>query len=135
MLKYIGILELVYLFSLYSVGICDITKIQVVVINITIRFNVTREIVNINVTEVRRAPPVGNHIHTDVADATIRVSEIRIGVAVIAAVRRAPVGTAVDVVDDVVVEATGRDDTKSNTVPIRDRRAKFEIFIGVNAIP
>ena len=102
MLKYIGILELVYLFSLYSVGICDITKIQVVVINITIRFNVTREIVNINVTEVRRAPPVG---------------------------------TAVDVVDDIVVEATGRDDTKSNTVPIRDRRAKFEIFIGVNAIP
>ena len=34
-----------------------------------------------------------------------------------------PVGTAVDVVDDIVVEATGRDDTKSNTVPIRDRRA------------
>lgn len=36
---------------------------------------------------------------------------------------RSPVGTAVDVVDDIVVEATGRDDTKSNTVPIRDRRS------------
>ena len=32
--------------------------------------------------------PVGNHIHTDVADDTTRVNEVRIGVVVVAAVRR-----------------------------------------------
>ena len=52
MLKYIGILELVYLFSLYSVGIRDIPTAGVA--NAAIRANVVRKVVVV-VVEARRA--------------------------------------------------------------------------------
>ena len=53
MLKYIGILELVYLFSLYSVGTVDIPKDTVV--DDTTRVNIERMAVVVVVAEVRRA--------------------------------------------------------------------------------
>ena len=52
MLKYIGILELVYLFLLYSVGIHDIPTAGVA--NVAIRANVVRKVVVV-VVEARRA--------------------------------------------------------------------------------
>ena len=102
MLKYIGILELVYLFSLYPVGIRDIPT--TVVVNVAIRANEVRNVVVV-VVEARRAKleifywheryPVGIR-HTSVCIITHYFSSIChiFGITWTNRIRRAPpVGT------------------------------------------